>query len=44
MRALSGHGQHSDLDRQVVGLTAWATERDLRVNQAVREVGSGLNG
>lgn len=41
---VSSHDQRSDLDRQVARLTAWATGRDLEVNQVVCEVGSGLNG
>ncbi|KBC81820.1 resolvase [Mycobacterium tuberculosis M2138] len=41
---VSSHDRHSDLDRQVARLTAWATERDLGVGQVVCEVGSGLNG
>ena len=36
--------QRSDLDRQVAGLRAWATVRDVEVGQVVCEVGSGLNG
>jgi putative resolvase len=41
---VSSHDQRWDLDRQVAGVTAWATERDLEVGQVVCEVGSGLNG
>ena len=41
---VSSHDQRADLDRQVAGLTAWASGRDLSVGQVVCEVGSGLNG
>jgi putative resolvase len=41
---VSSHDQRADLDRQVVRLTAWATDQDLSVSQVVSEVGSGLDG
>lgn len=41
---VSSHDQRSDLDRQVVRLTGWALDQELRVAQVVSEVGSGLNG
>ena len=34
----------ADLDRQVSGLTVWATDQDLRVRRVVVEVGSGVSG
>ena len=36
--------QRSDLDRQVVRLTGWATSHGHRGGEVVTEVGSGLNG
>lgn len=41
---VSSHDQRSDLDRQVVRLTSWATSNGHEVGQVVTEVGSGLNG
>ena len=41
---VSSHDQRSDLDRQVAGLTSWATSRGHTVGEVVCEVGSGLNG
>jgi putative resolvase len=41
---VSSHNQHADLDRQVAGLTEWATVHDVVVVGVVCEVGSGLNG
>jgi putative resolvase len=41
---VSSHDQRADLDRQVAGLTAWATADGLAVGQVVSEVGWGLNG
>ncbi|MPY82300.1 MAG: IS607 family transposase [Actinophytocola sp.] len=38
------HDQRSDLDRQVAGLTSWATANGHEVGEVVTEVGSGLNG
>jgi predicted site-specific integrase-resolvase len=41
---VSSHDQRNDLDRQLARLSQYAAERDLRVVEAVAEVGSGLNG
>ncbi len=41
---VSSHTQRSELERQVVRLTAWATAHRFRVDEVVTEVGSGLNG
>lgn len=41
---VSSHDQRSDLDRQVVRLTAWAIAQGLTVTAVVCKVGSGLNG
>jgi putative resolvase len=41
---VSSHDQRADLDRQVAGLTRWASDQDLAVAQVVTEVGSGVNG
>jgi putative resolvase len=38
---VSSHDRHSDLDRRVARLTAWAIEHDLKVGQVVCGVGSG---
>lgn len=36
--------QKSDLDRQVVGVSVWATGQQIAVDKVVTEVGSALNG
>lgn len=36
--------QKSGLDRQVAGVTVWATGQQIRVDKVVTEVGSALNG
>ncbi len=41
---VSSHDQRSDLDRQVAGLTVWATEHGHEIGQLVCEVGSGCSG
>ena len=41
---VSSHDQCADLDRQVAGLTEWATDAGMEVGQSVAEVGCGLNG
>lgn len=41
---VSSHDQRSDLNRQVVRLTAWATGQGMAVSEVVSEVGSGMNG
>lgn len=41
---VSSHDQRADLDRQVAGLTDWATSNGHVVGEVVTEVGSGLNG
>jgi putative resolvase len=43
-RGVSSHDQRADLDRQVAGLTDWATSNGHVVGEVVSEVGSGLNG
>lgn len=41
---LSSADQKVDLDRQVVGVTAWATAEQIPVGKVVTEVGSALYG
>jgi predicted site-specific integrase-resolvase len=41
---VSSADQKADLDRQVVRVTAWATDQQIAVDQVVVEVGSALNG
>ncbi len=41
---VASSAQASDLDRQVVRLTAWATANGHTVDEVITEVGSGLNG
>ena len=41
---VSSADQKADLDRQVGRAVEWATQRGLRVDEVVKEVGSGLNG
>jgi predicted site-specific integrase-resolvase len=41
---VSSAGQVPDLDRQVAGVTAWATGQGLPVDRVVTEVGSALDG
>ena len=41
---VSSHDQCADLDRQVAGLTEWATDAGMQIGQLVAEVGSGLTG
>jgi putative resolvase len=41
---VSWHGQKSDLDRQVAGLSGWAAEAGATVVRVKAEVGSGVNG
>jgi putative resolvase len=41
---VSSHDQRPDLDRQVAGLTGWATSNGYVIGEVVTEVGSGLNG
>jgi predicted site-specific integrase-resolvase len=40
---VSSRDHCADLDRQVSGLTEWATAAGMEVGQVVAEVGSGLN-
>jgi len=41
---VSGTDQKSDLDRQLSRLTEFAVSKKMRVSDAVKEVGSGMNG
>jgi predicted site-specific integrase-resolvase len=41
---VSSADQKADLDRQVVRVTAWATDQQITVDKVVVEVGSALNG
>ena len=41
---VSSADQRDDLDRQVGRLVEWATQRGFRVDDVVKETGSGLNG
>jgi predicted site-specific integrase-resolvase len=41
---VSSADQKADLDRQVVRVTAWATDQQITVGKVVVEVGSALNG
>lgn len=41
---VSSADQKEDLDRQVGRVVEWATEQGFRVDDVVKEVGSGLNG
>ncbi len=41
---VSGADQKADLDRQIARLSEYASSRQLRVVEVVKEVGSGLNG
>jgi predicted site-specific integrase-resolvase len=41
---VSSADQRLDLDRQVAGVTAWATAQLIAVDKVVTEVGSALNG
>lgn len=41
---VSSADRKADLDRQVAGVTAWATDQQISVDKVVTEVGSALNG
>ena len=41
---VSSADQKEDLDRQVGRVVEWATEQGFRVDEVVKEIGSGLNG
>ena len=41
---VSSNDQKTDLDRQVARLAVFAAEKNLRVVEVVKEIGSGLNG
>jgi putative resolvase len=41
---VSSHDQRADLDRQVAGVTEWATDNGHPVSGVVCEVGSGMSG
>lgn len=41
---VSSHDQRTDLEAQAGRVTAWCVTQDIRVDEVVSEVGSGMNG